>query len=210
MSGDDVTRGRVTISQAATLLGVHPNTVRKRVKSGVYDAEQMVTKNGRTWYITRESLANTSPTTPVTQGSQSLTGRVQGQDLERVLTELVRAIEKDPERENRLEAVKLRMRALQTQAAISTGLIIGMGAIVAQLENPQYVGWLYSSFAVIILSIGFYFLYMHLLATNIAIDIARPTSRLSRVLEASYLVLSLVGFGGGLVLFGIFLRLNLP
>jgi hypothetical protein len=29
---------RVTITEAATLLGVHPNTVRGRVKAGVYEA----------------------------------------------------------------------------------------------------------------------------------------------------------------------------
>ena len=51
-------QGRVTIPQAATLLGVHPNTVRKRVKAGVYDAEKVFTENGATWMIDRDSLVN--------------------------------------------------------------------------------------------------------------------------------------------------------
>lgn len=57
---------RVTIAQAATLLGVHPNTVRNRVKAGVYDAEKVVTEKGSTWMIARNSLLNN----PLPKGSQ--------------------------------------------------------------------------------------------------------------------------------------------
>jgi hypothetical protein len=49
---------RVTITEAATLLGVHPNTVRSRVKAGIYDAEKVFTENGFTWMIDRDSLIN--------------------------------------------------------------------------------------------------------------------------------------------------------
>src|SRR5918994_989071 len=57
---------RVTIAQAASLLDVHPNTVRNRVKAGVYDAEKVVTENGQTWMIARNSLLNN----PLPKGSQ--------------------------------------------------------------------------------------------------------------------------------------------
>ena len=50
--------GRVTITEAATLLGVHPNTVRARVKAGEYDAEKVATEHGLTWMIDRDSLIN--------------------------------------------------------------------------------------------------------------------------------------------------------
>jgi hypothetical protein len=50
--------GRVTITEAATLLGVHPNTVRSRVKAGVYDAEKVATEHGLTWMIDPDSLVN--------------------------------------------------------------------------------------------------------------------------------------------------------
>jgi hypothetical protein len=49
---------RVTITEAATLLGVHPNTVRGRVKAGTYEAEKVFTENGFTWMIDRNSLIN--------------------------------------------------------------------------------------------------------------------------------------------------------
>jgi hypothetical protein len=52
--------GRVTITEAATLLGVHPNTVRGRVKAGVYDAEKVATEHGFTWMIDPNSLVNES------------------------------------------------------------------------------------------------------------------------------------------------------
>ncbi len=74
--GDDYTEvnqgirgpGRVTITEAATLLGVHPNTVRGRVKAGVYDAEKVATEHGLTWMIDRDSLINL----PLTRDSQDL------------------------------------------------------------------------------------------------------------------------------------------
>ncbi len=50
--------GRVTITEAANLLGVHPNTVRSRVKAGIYDAEKVFTENGFTWMIDPDSLVN--------------------------------------------------------------------------------------------------------------------------------------------------------
>jgi len=50
--------GRLTITEAATLLKVHPNTVRSRVKAGLYDAEKVFTENGFTWMGDRDSLIN--------------------------------------------------------------------------------------------------------------------------------------------------------
>jgi excisionase family DNA binding protein len=40
-----------TISEAAALLGVHKNTVRNRIKDGIYEAEQVVTERGPTYFI---------------------------------------------------------------------------------------------------------------------------------------------------------------
>jgi hypothetical protein len=37
---------RVTIAEAATLLGCHPNTVRNRVKAGLYRAEKVAVLRG--------------------------------------------------------------------------------------------------------------------------------------------------------------------
>jgi chloramphenicol 3-O-phosphotransferase len=51
-SGGGANEG-ITIAEAAALLGVHPNTVRNRVKAGMYEAEKVFTENGQTWMIDR-------------------------------------------------------------------------------------------------------------------------------------------------------------
>jgi hypothetical protein len=63
---------RVTISEAATLLNVHPNTVRNRVKAGIYRAEKCITERGPTWMIDRDSLT----TNTLANDSQQLLNRV--------------------------------------------------------------------------------------------------------------------------------------
>jgi hypothetical protein len=78
---------RVTIAQAATLLGVHPNTIRNRVKAGVYEAEKVVTENGQTWMIERNSLLNN----PLPKGSQQTPLQRQPQ-AEVQTTEIVREL----------------------------------------------------------------------------------------------------------------------
>jgi len=46
----------VSIGEAAELLGVHRNTVRNRVKAGRYKAHKVVTPQGETYAIERDSL----------------------------------------------------------------------------------------------------------------------------------------------------------
>ena len=64
--------GRVTISEAATLLGVHKNTIRNRIKDGTYKAEKIVTERGPTWAIERESLFTNLPTNTIPSDSQEV------------------------------------------------------------------------------------------------------------------------------------------
>ena len=46
----------VTIAEAAALLGVHRNTVRNRIKAGRYKAYKLVTPQGETYAVERDSL----------------------------------------------------------------------------------------------------------------------------------------------------------
>src|SRR5919206_4908485 len=65
---------RLTIAEAAALLGVHKNTVRNRIKNGSYRAEMVQTERGPTYLIERESLlANLSANT-LSHASQELAG----------------------------------------------------------------------------------------------------------------------------------------
>jgi excisionase family DNA binding protein len=63
-------KGTLTISEAATFLGVHKNTVRNRIKDGTYEAEQVVTERGPTYFIKRESILNTLTTNTLSSASQ--------------------------------------------------------------------------------------------------------------------------------------------
>jgi len=68
--------GGVTITQAAALLGVHVNTVRRRVKSGELPAQKVLTAQGIVYVIDRAALGlpgqeavNQQLTVPEEQGA---------------------------------------------------------------------------------------------------------------------------------------------
>ena len=65
-------RDRLTIAEAATLLGVHKNTVRNRIKNGSYRAEMVQTERGPTYLIERESLLTNLSTNTLSSASQEL------------------------------------------------------------------------------------------------------------------------------------------
>jgi excisionase family DNA binding protein len=63
---------RLTIAEAATLLGVHRNTVRNRIKNGSYRAEMVQTERGPTYLIERESLLTNLTTNTLSSASQDV------------------------------------------------------------------------------------------------------------------------------------------
>ncbi len=63
---------RLTIAEAATLLGVHKNTVRNRIKDNTYKAEKVITERGQTYLIERKSLLNNLTTNTLSSDSQQL------------------------------------------------------------------------------------------------------------------------------------------
>src|SRR5919112_4123020 len=65
-------RDRLTIADAAALLGVHKNTVRNRIKTGVYRAELVQTERGPTYLIERESLLTDLNTSTLSSASQEV------------------------------------------------------------------------------------------------------------------------------------------
>jgi excisionase family DNA binding protein len=65
-------RDRLTIAEAATLLGVHKNTVRNRIKNGTYQAETVQTVRGPTYLIEREILLTNLTTNTLSSASQEL------------------------------------------------------------------------------------------------------------------------------------------
>ena len=73
---DNIGRGgdRLTIAEAADLLGVHKNTVRNRIKNGSYRAEIVQTERGPTYLIERESLLTNLSANTLSRAPQVLGG----------------------------------------------------------------------------------------------------------------------------------------
>jgi excisionase family DNA binding protein len=63
---------RLTIAEAAALLGVHKNTVRNRIKKGSYRAEMVQTERGPTYLIERDSLLTNLSTNTLSSVSQDV------------------------------------------------------------------------------------------------------------------------------------------
>jgi excisionase family DNA binding protein len=94
VEGQSNGKRRITVREAATLLGVHPNTVRSRIKDGSIEAEKVITVRGPTWMIDPDSLtANTT-----TSDSQQLVSRVPQEALTILAREIVReaGLQPDP------------------------------------------------------------------------------------------------------------------
>jgi len=134
---------RVTLTQAAALLGCHRNTVKNRMQAGMYRGEKVHTENGPTWMIDRNSLTNNAPTTAQQQGVGGMPA-LQQEAIQELASAIVReaGIARDPEQEARLENDKARVDLFRTMAFLNTALLAGMAATVAFLQEMQHVSLL--------------------------------------------------------------------
>ena len=154
---------RVTIAEAATLLGVHPNTVRNRVKAGIYNAQKVVTDNRPTWMLDRDSALNN----PLPKDSQRVPSQRQDnvevqatqlvqdllrpfvEDLGRVREELgaERVLREQAERER--DELAARLEALTEKRDASETALEGMEKVEAPPEQQEPVerrSWLHRFF----------------------------------------------------------------
>jgi excisionase family DNA binding protein len=125
--GEDRTEGhnsssltdRLTISEAAALLGVHKNTVRNRIKDGTYEAETVVTERGPTYFIKRESILDNLTTNTLSRGSQELVSPQAMEFVQELLrpfvTELGRVREQLGAERARREMAEERAAALEVE-----------------------------------------------------------------------------------------------
>jgi hypothetical protein len=190
---------RITIREAATLLKVHPNTVRNRIKDGSLDAEKVVTERGPTWMIDPDSLTTNAPTSD----SQQLVGRVPEEALTLLAREIVReaGLHPDPEREAKLEGNKLEAESAKTQILISSGLLVAMAAVVGVLPTTVRMEWLFTSFILVLTSVIAGISQMRAISR----EVARQGST-RRV--GSWIPLATLGMG--VIVFMLFAASNLP
>jgi excisionase family DNA binding protein len=123
----------LTIAEAATLLGVHKNTVRNRIKNGAYRAEMVQTERGPTYLIDRESLLTNLSTNTLSSASQEL---VDPQAMEFV-QELIRPFVSElGEVREELGAERLRRQIAEERTA---ALEAELEALRQPRESPQTV-----------------------------------------------------------------------
>jgi hypothetical protein len=111
-----------------------------------------------------------------------------------------------------MEEVRLRVSTLRTQVTVSAGLFIAFGIVLSLISgrsDPQAEGLLIAAFALLAASAVFALIYMHHLASSIAENSEWPYQRTVGGLEGVYHASTLIGIGGGVVFFLLFLLQNI-
>ena len=131
---DNIGRGdRLTIAEAAALLGVHKNTVRNRIKNGSYRAEIVKTERGPTYLIERESLLTNLSANTLSRASQELVGH-QGMEFAQEL--LMPFVSELGEIREELGAERVRRQMAEERTA---ALEAELEAFREARESPQTV-----------------------------------------------------------------------
>jgi transcriptional regulator of acetoin/glycerol metabolism len=86
----------VTIAEAAELLGVSRDTIRRRLKSGALTGEQRPAPNGMTWYVTlpTEAVVAAIVDPPAEQAADANAKVVDASTVDRLLSERDAALER--------------------------------------------------------------------------------------------------------------------
>src|SRR5215210_4734772 len=126
-------RDRLTIAEVATLLGVHKNTVRNRIKNGSYRAEMVQTERAPTYLIERESLLTNLSTNTISSASQEL---VSHQAMEFVQDLLRPFVSELGEIREELGAERVRRQMAEERTA---ALEAELEALRETRESPQTV-----------------------------------------------------------------------
>jgi hypothetical protein len=195
---------RVTIAEAAALLGCHPNTVRSRVKAGMYRAEKFHTENGPTWMIERDSLTANAPTTAPQQGVSGVPV-VQQEAIQELARTIVTesGIARDPEQEAWLEGNKMAAEAAKALVIVGSGLLVGMAAVVGVMPTASASSpLLYIAFAFVIASIFTGIVWMR--------DIARVTRSSDGDALGGIASVAVISFMLGLAVFSLYVLWNSP
>lgn len=177
---------RVTIAEAATLLGCHPNTVRSRVKTGMYSAEKVLTERGPTWMIDRDSLTTNGPTN-ARQHPVGVVPPAQSEALQELARAIVReaGVVQDPDENRDLESTKMTFDRSKTQVLLISGVLVGAVALSnITPSGPGSFGLLGWAITAVTFCIGLSFAHMLVLSALVkATRVVRLSSRKLQILD---------------------------
>lgn len=150
------------------MLGCHPNTVRSRVKAGMYRAEKFHTENGPTWMIERGSLINNAPTSARQQAVSGVpvAHQVAIQELAKAIVREAGLHQPSGPGEAWIEGEKLEHETAKTQTVITTTLLGASGAAWF-IQDPKHVWLLGLALVLGITSLGFALNHMNAIATDL-------------------------------------------
>jgi excisionase family DNA binding protein len=126
-------KDRLTIAEAATLLGVHKNTVRNRIKKGPYRAELVQTERGPTYLIERDSLLTNLTTNTLSSASQDVVSLQAMEFVQELLRPFVSEL---GEVREELGAERARRQVAEGRAA---ALEAELEALRDERESPETV-----------------------------------------------------------------------
>jgi hypothetical protein len=117
----------VTAREAATLLGVHYNTIRNRIKTGLYRAEKFQTENGPTWMIERDSLIDNTPTSARQQAVSGVSA-MQQEAIQELARAIVReaGLQRDPEIERVREDIHGKLETLKHISTLDGATVVAL------------------------------------------------------------------------------------
>jgi excisionase family DNA binding protein len=128
---------RLTIAEAATLLGVHKNTVRNRIKDGTYEAEKVITERGQTYMIERKSLLTNLTTNTLSTDSQQLVNPAPMEFVQELLRPFVNEL---GEVREELGAERARREMAEERAAALEAELQALRDAQESLENEASPG----------------------------------------------------------------------
>ena len=106
----------IGIKEAAEILGVHPNTIRHRIKTGVYPTHKVLTPNGEAYMLPRSILEEES-TTPSNGVVPSMAPTIRDVIVSSVNEAITPLVQEREQLVRELEQVKWENRSYQKMQA---------------------------------------------------------------------------------------------
>ncbi|MBM3695274.1 MAG: helix-turn-helix domain-containing protein [Actinobacteria bacterium] len=142
-----MTDDRVTITDAARLLGVHHNTVRNRIRAGMYPSARLEDDGhgGQVWTLDRADLPALPPSetaeTPAPAGPAPDAGEVVTRALAPLMVQLVSLTERLAEAQQERADAEVQARVAEHLADGLRSQVAELTRKLAEVQQPRHRWW---------------------------------------------------------------------